>query len=45
MMSELRWALLIIGVVFIVALAWWERRRPRQASGGLERARSREGGA
>jgi len=45
LMSELRWALLIIGVVFIVALAWWERRRPRQASGGLERARSREGGA
>jgi cell division protein ZipA len=45
MMSELRWALLILGVVFIAALAWWERRRPRQASGALERALSREGGA
>jgi cell division protein ZipA len=45
MMSELRWALLILGVVFIVALVWWERRRPRQASGALERALSREGGA
>jgi cell division protein ZipA len=45
MMSELRWALLIVGVLFIAALAWWERRRPRQASGALDRARSREGGA
>jgi cell division protein ZipA len=34
MMSELRWTLLILGVVFIAALAWWERHRPRQASGG-----------
>jgi cell division protein ZipA len=33
-MSELRWTLLILGVVFIAALAWWERRRPRQARGG-----------
>jgi len=32
MMSELRWTLLIVGVVFIAALAWWERHRPRQAS-------------
>jgi cell division protein ZipA len=45
MMSELRWALLILGVLFIAVLAWWERRRPRQASGALERALSREGGA
>jgi cell division protein ZipA len=45
MMSELRWALLILGVVFIALLAWWERRRPRQASGAFERALSREGGA
>jgi cell division protein ZipA len=37
-MSELRWTLLIIGVLFIVALAWWERRRPRQASGSVERS-------
>src|SRR3979490_150362 len=34
MMSELRWTLLIVGVVFIAALAWWERQRPRQASRG-----------
>jgi cell division protein ZipA len=45
MMSELRWALLILGVLFIAALWWWERRRPRQASGALERPLSREGGA
>jgi cell division protein ZipA len=44
-MSELRWALLILGIVFIAVLAWWERRRPRQASGALERAGSRESGA
>lgn len=31
-MPELRWTLLIIGVVFVAALAWWERRRPHQAS-------------
>ncbi len=30
-MSELRWTLLILGVVFIAALSWWERRRPHQA--------------
>ena len=30
-MSELRWTLLILGVVFIAVLSWWERRRPRQA--------------
>src|ERR1700730_13120658 len=31
-MPELRGRLLIIGVLFIVILAWWERRRPHQAS-------------
>jgi cell division protein ZipA len=31
-MSQLRVTLLIVGVVFIVTLIWWERRRPRQAS-------------
>jgi cell division protein ZipA len=31
-MPELRWTLLIIGVLFIVSLAVWERRRPHQAS-------------
>src|SRR5215813_12137594 len=31
-MPELRWTLLIIGVLFIAVLAWWERRRPHQAS-------------
>lgn len=31
-MPELRWTLLIIGVLFVVILAWWERRRPHQAT-------------
>jgi cell division protein ZipA len=31
-MPELRWTLLIIGVLFLLILAWWERRRPHQAS-------------
>ena len=30
-MSELRWALLIVGVLFFVGLTLWELRRPRQA--------------
>ena len=44
MMSELRWTLLILGVVFIAALAWWERHRPRQASrdGAAQRTGARE---
>ena len=42
MSSELRWILLIIGVVFIVGLALWERRRPRQANSAPERAAPRE---
>ena len=42
MMSELRWTLLIIGALFIVALAWWERRRPRQASRTFVRPPVRE---
>ena len=42
MVWQLRWTLLIIGVVFIVALAWWERRRPRQARGAREQATARE---
>ena len=44
MMSELRWTLLILGVVFIAALAWWERHRPRQASrsSATERTAARE---
>jgi FtsZ-interacting cell division protein ZipA len=29
-MTELRWILLAVGALFIVALAWWELRRPRQ---------------
>jgi cell division protein ZipA len=45
MMSELRWALLIAGVLFIAALVWWERRRPRQARGALPRASAREAAA
>ncbi|MBV9697253.1 MAG: hypothetical protein JO005_10030 [Gammaproteobacteria bacterium] len=31
-MSSLRLLLLAIGVLFVIGLAWWERRRPRQAS-------------
>jgi len=42
MMSELRLTLLIVGVVFIAVLAWWERRRPRQAGAALERTAARE---
>jgi cell division protein ZipA len=42
MSSELRWILLIIGVLFIVGLALWERRRPRQANSAPERAAARE---
>jgi FtsZ-interacting cell division protein ZipA len=44
MMSELRWTLLILGGVFIAALAWWERHRPRQASrsSAAERTAARE---
>jgi cell division protein ZipA len=29
-MPELRWILLILGLVFLVALAWWELRRQRR---------------
>ncbi len=32
MTGQLRWILLIVGSLFIVALALWERRRPRQAN-------------
>lgn len=28
---DLRWALLLLGVLFLAGLAWWELRRPRQA--------------
>jgi FtsZ-interacting cell division protein ZipA len=35
-MPELRWTLLILGVVFIAALAWWELRRPRQSVHGSQ---------
>lgn len=44
MMSELRWALLILGLLFIVALTLWERRRPRQASGAFGRRPPQESG-
>jgi len=42
MISELRLTLLAVGVLFIAALAWWERRRPRQAGGAPERTVARE---
>lgn len=35
-MPELRWILLVLGVLFIGALAWWELRRSRQARRGSE---------
>ncbi len=38
-MSELRAALLILGVLFIVSLAWWERRRRHHAGGPPEAQR------
>ncbi len=42
-MSQLRATLLIVGVLFIAALIWWERRRPRQASAdGAERMGARD---
>ncbi|HVN46943.1 MAG TPA: cell division protein ZipA C-terminal FtsZ-binding domain-containing protein [Steroidobacteraceae bacterium] len=44
-MSELRWALLILGILFVVALALWERRRPRQASSAFERFAPRDTGS
>jgi cell division protein ZipA len=44
-MISLRWALLILGVVFIVALAWWERRRPRRPRGTLARTTARDSGS
>jgi FtsZ-interacting cell division protein ZipA len=42
MVWQLRWTLLVIGVIFIAALAWWERRRPRQARGTPEHVAPRE---
>ena len=33
-MPELRWTLLIIGVAFLVGLAWWELRRSRRGLAG-----------
>ncbi len=33
-LPQLRWILLLLGVAFLAGLAWWERRRPRQAQGG-----------
>lgn len=40
-MTELRWILLLLGVLFIAALAWWEWRRPRRADNRLEEAAPR----
>ncbi len=33
-MPELRWTLLIIGIVFLAGLAWWELRRSRRGLAG-----------
>ncbi len=46
MTGQLRWILLILGSLFVVALALWERRRPRQANPhSAERAGVRLDGA
>ncbi|HEY8507141.1 MAG TPA: cell division protein ZipA C-terminal FtsZ-binding domain-containing protein [Steroidobacteraceae bacterium] len=39
-MPELRWTLLILGVVFIAVLAWWELRRQRHAPRGNDAYRA-----
>ncbi|MGH8258677.1 MAG: hypothetical protein ACREUG_03195, partial [Steroidobacteraceae bacterium] len=48
-MPELRWTLLIIGVVFLAGLAWWELRRSRGrgfgAGGRLEGSSGFAGGS
>ena len=31
-MPQLRWTLLLLGVLFLAGLAWWEWRKPRQAN-------------
>ncbi len=41
-MPELRWALALLGVVFLGGLAWWELRRPRQAARGELESSGRE---
>ena len=41
-MSSLRWTLPILGGVFVALLAWWERRRPHQASDRAQRSSVRE---
>jgi hypothetical protein len=41
-MSQLRWTLLCLGVLFIALLAWFERRRQRQASGAGAEQRTPE---
>jgi cell division protein ZipA len=41
-MPELRWALALLGVLFLGGLAWWELRRPRQAARGELEPSARE---
>ncbi len=42
-MGSLRWILLLIGLLCLVALTLWEKRRPRQGSeDGLERSERTE---
>lgn len=41
-MPQLRWTLLLLGVVFIALLVWFERRRQRQASGAGTEQRTAE---
>lgn len=41
-MPELRWALALLGVVFLGGLAWWELRRPRQSARAEHESSGRE---
>ncbi|HTW37669.1 MAG TPA: cell division protein ZipA C-terminal FtsZ-binding domain-containing protein [Steroidobacteraceae bacterium] len=41
-MPELRWALALLGVVFLGGLAFWELRRPRQSARGEHESSGRE---
>jgi len=44
-MPELRWTLLVVGVLFVVALAWWELGRKRHVRGqGLPQSADQEAG-
>ncbi|MET0292206.1 MAG: cell division protein ZipA C-terminal FtsZ-binding domain-containing protein [Steroidobacteraceae bacterium] len=37
-MDDLRWALALVGLLFVGGLAWWEMRKPRQGGAGSDDA-------